>query len=95
MILRTLRDRIAEALGWTLEETLGLSLASLRELVRPLDSKLVADIDEVIRTGAHITRPVCPLCQGRKTFGRTVDTGMGRGAYPEDCEACGGTGEAS
>lgn len=49
-----MHERIAKALGWTIEETKSVSLASLRELVRPLDPKLAEDISEMIQLGWHI-----------------------------------------
>lgn len=50
----TLHERLAEKLGWTVEETRGFSLATLREFVRVKHPKLAAEISEVIRTGRHI-----------------------------------------
>ena len=47
----TLHERIATVLGWTVEQTQSLSLASLRELVRTISPKLAAEITERIRTG--------------------------------------------
>lgn len=41
--------RIAAALDWELWEVESLSLASLRELVRPLSPKLAHEIDLAIR----------------------------------------------
>lgn len=49
-----LHARIAKALGWTIEETHGYPLLSLRELVRPIDAKLTAALTERIRDGAAI-----------------------------------------
>jgi hypothetical protein len=39
-----LHERIAAALGWTLAETKSFSLATLREMVRPLSPKLTHEI---------------------------------------------------
>lgn len=51
-----IHERIAEVLGWTVAETKTLSLASLRELVRPLDPKLAEEIGQGIDQGRHLTR---------------------------------------
>lgn len=39
-----LRARVAAVLGWTVEETQGFSLLSLRDLVRPLSPKLAYEL---------------------------------------------------
>lgn len=39
-----LHERIATALGWTVEQTQSFDLKSLRELVRPISAKLVHEI---------------------------------------------------
>lgn len=39
-----LRDRVAEALGWTVEETKQFSLSTLRDLVRPISRKLTREL---------------------------------------------------
>lgn len=46
-----LHTRIAEALGWTREETRSFSMQALRDLVRPVSSKLAHEIDMFIRSG--------------------------------------------
>jgi hypothetical protein len=51
----TLRNRIAEALGWSIEDTKTFDLATLRELVRPVSQKLAYEITEIIRKGEHLT----------------------------------------
>jgi hypothetical protein len=53
-----LHERIARALGWTVEQTQSFSLAALRELVRPVNAKLAAECDTVIRSGAHLVQKV-------------------------------------
>jgi len=52
-----LHFRIAEVLGWTLDEVRSFSLLALRDLVRPLDAKLAADISAVVRQGEHLKEP--------------------------------------
>jgi hypothetical protein len=47
-----LHERIAEALGWTVEQTRSLSLPSLRELVRPVSMKLAYEITLQIQGGS-------------------------------------------
>ena len=49
-----LHARIAEKLGWSVEETRGFSLATLREFVRVKHPKLAAEISDVIRSGRHV-----------------------------------------
>jgi hypothetical protein len=46
----SLHARIAEILGWTVEETQSFSLATLRDLVRPVkgSAKLVHEITQAI-----------------------------------------------
>ena len=51
--LERLRVRIAEALGWTIEETKSFSLLSLVGLVRPIDAKLASEIITFTESGAH------------------------------------------
>lgn len=46
----------ARVLGWTVEQTHSISLASLRELVRPVDPALAEDISRVIAAGSHVAR---------------------------------------
>ncbi len=50
----TMHERIATALGWTVAETQSLSLAALRDLVRPVSAKLAAELDAAIRSGRVI-----------------------------------------
>ena len=52
----TLHERIAQALGWSLEEAQSFSFQQLRELVRTVSPKLAHEISEAIRTGHYITR---------------------------------------
>jgi len=46
--------RIAEALGWTEEETRSFSLPTLRALVRTVSPKLAHEITLVMRSDAYI-----------------------------------------
>lgn len=50
----TLHEKIAKVLCWPLSDTRSLSLASLRELVRPVSPDLAAEISLVIERGEHI-----------------------------------------
>jgi hypothetical protein len=50
----SLHDKIAKVLGWTVADTKSMSLASLRELVRPVDLNLANEISDVIQNGGHI-----------------------------------------
>lgn len=54
-LMEQLKERVAAALGWSVEDTHKVSLQSLRDLVRPVSSKLAHELDVVIRTGEHIT----------------------------------------
>ena len=50
-----LHARIADALGWTLDEVQSFSLPALRELVRAIDPALGNEISLVMRrTGEYI-----------------------------------------
>jgi hypothetical protein len=49
-----LRERIAEALGWKVEDTHSFSLHTLREIVRPVSPKLANELSIVIRDGSYI-----------------------------------------
>jgi len=53
-----LHPRIAQALGWPLSDTLTMSLLTLRELVRPVDRDLAADITRHLADDAHVAPPV-------------------------------------
>lgn len=53
----TIHARIAEALGWTEKDVKSFSFQSLRELVRPVNPKLAAEMDEAIRSGSYIRQP--------------------------------------
>jgi len=52
--MNTLHARIAKALGWTEAEAQSFSFQSLRELVRPVDAKLAAELDGTIQSGGYI-----------------------------------------
>jgi hypothetical protein len=53
-----LYERIARALGWSVQECRSVSLQSLREMVRTAASpKLIRDINDAIRTGTYVSRP--------------------------------------
>lgn len=47
----SLHERIAKTLGWTVEQARSFSLAALRDLVRPVSSKLASEIDSEIQSG--------------------------------------------
>lgn len=50
----SLHERIAAALGWTVEQTQGFSLLALRDLVRPVSAKLAHEI--TLETSRMCTR---------------------------------------
>jgi hypothetical protein len=47
-----LHERIAKALGWTLEEVRSFSLPTLREVVRPISLKLAYEVTLQIQAGS-------------------------------------------
>lgn len=51
-----LYERIAEALGWTLPQVQSMSAQSLRELVRPVNANLAAELTHSIASGAYVAR---------------------------------------
>ena len=50
----TLHERVAKALGWSVRDTQSMSLASLRDLVRPVSMKLANELSAQIQSGGHI-----------------------------------------
>ena len=51
----SLHERIAAALGWSVQETQGFSLQALRDLVRSVDPKLAEEISDLVARGGHIS----------------------------------------
>lgn len=49
-----LHERAAKALGWSVRDAQSLSMQSLRDLVRPVDSALAREMDYMIQSGAYI-----------------------------------------
>lgn len=45
-----LHERIAAALGWPVADTRSLSLRALRDLVRPVDAALAAEITSAVES---------------------------------------------
>jgi len=54
MNLASFRKRIAECLGWSVNDTRSFSLPTLRELVRGKDPELAAQFDRFLQSGRHI-----------------------------------------
>jgi hypothetical protein len=52
-----LYERIAKALGWTIEQAQSFSLPALRDLVRPVSPELAYEISASMQHGSHVTRP--------------------------------------
>jgi hypothetical protein len=52
----SLHERIAKALDWPLADVQSMSLAALRELVRPVDKKLADEISAALSGGSHLKR---------------------------------------
>lgn len=65
-----LKKRIATALGWSESDVNSVSLASLRDLVRPVSASLAEEISRVIQSGSYLMEGdvamsaygVCPNC---------------------------------
>ena len=51
---RSLHERIADALKWSINDAKSLSLSSLRELVREIDPALANEIMGIIERGETI-----------------------------------------
>ena len=51
--VETVRERVAKALGWSVEDTRSVSLQSLRDLVRPVSQKLAHEITLEINRGTY------------------------------------------
>jgi hypothetical protein len=49
-----LHERVAQALGWTADEVRSMSLAALREVVRPVNPGLAQELSMKIQSGGHI-----------------------------------------
>jgi len=49
----TVRERVAKALGWSISDTRSVSLQFLRDLVRPVSSKLAHEITLAINRGTY------------------------------------------
>ncbi len=50
----TMHERAAKALGWSVADTQSMSLAALRELVRPVNPQLAGEMSRAIQSGSHI-----------------------------------------
>ena len=50
----SLHERAAAALGWPVADTQSMSLQSLREVVRPVNPALAAEMDRELRSGRYI-----------------------------------------
>jgi hypothetical protein len=53
----SLHARAAKALGWSESDVRSVSLQSLRDLVRPVDPKLAADIGDAIASRSYYREP--------------------------------------
>jgi len=49
-----LRQRVADALGWTVEDTEKFSVSALRDILPERKHKLKHELNLVIRSGSHI-----------------------------------------
>lgn len=52
--MTNLKERIAQALGWTVEQTNTFSLQALRDLVRPVSPKLAHELTMALTSGSYI-----------------------------------------
>ncbi len=62
-----LHDRIAKVLGWSTRDAQSLSMASLRELVRPVDPNLARELDYVIQSGEYVRGVPGSVCVASPT----------------------------
>lgn len=53
----TIHERVAAVLNWSVRDVQSFPLVSLRDLVRPLDVKLAAEMDQIVRSGYTILQP--------------------------------------
>lgn len=53
----SLQERAAAALKWSLHDVQSMSLQSIRDLVRPIDPELAADISASISSGGYVATP--------------------------------------
>jgi hypothetical protein len=67
-----LHQRIAKALGWSVSDTQSMSLPALREIVRPVDPRLAAEISDAIQYGSHVSRGP------KRKYGRALGRRYGR-----------------
>jgi hypothetical protein len=56
----SLHERIAEALGWSVKDTQSFSFQSLREMVRPVSTKLAHELTVAIQTGSYLVDTEAP-----------------------------------
>lgn len=49
-----LRQRVADALGWTVEDTEKFSIIALRDFLPASKHKLKHELDLILRSGSHI-----------------------------------------
>ena len=50
----SIHERAAAALGWSVADTQSMSLQALREVVRPVNPALAAEIDREVQSGRYI-----------------------------------------
>ncbi len=50
----SLHERAARALGWSVADTQSMSLAALRDVVRPVSPALAEEMSRKIQSGSHI-----------------------------------------
>lgn len=50
----TMHERAAKALGWSVADTQSMSLAALRDMVRPVNPELAGEMTRAIQKGSHI-----------------------------------------
>lgn len=55
-----LRERIAEALGWTVRDTTTFSLPTLLAFLRPVNKELATELAKVIENEEHVLVPHTP-----------------------------------
>lgn len=61
-----IRERIAKAIGWTVEDTKSFSLPTLREFLRMHDAALYEELGEIIRLEKHVLVEEAPKRRRRR-----------------------------
>jgi hypothetical protein len=58
--IEELRERIAEALGWTVHDTTTFSLPTLLAFLRPVNKELAKELEKAVENEEHVLVPHTP-----------------------------------